>query len=293
MRIFLDCIPCHIRSAINSAIRLTEDDNVVNKTLSEVLLKASEFPSYKNLFELYYDIQKIVKKNIPDGDPYFEFKKDFNKICLSISNKIKEEIKNSSDWFEKSLRICLAGNSIDVMQGKKFSKNVIVESINSASFQPIDLSLVKKLKDDILKAEKILIIGDNAGEIVFDKIFIEQLNNNFNKKFKIVYSVRGGPTLNDSTIEDAKMVAMQEVAKVITTGIDMPAAHLPLCSEEFKKEYNEADLIISKGQGNLEALIEENKNIYFLLKIKCIVIARILGEKYNIDEVIIFKNKKI
>jgi len=293
MKIYLDCIPCHIRSAINSAIILTDDDKVINNTIRQVLLKASEFGSYKNLFELYYDIQTIVKNNIPDGDPYLEFKRKFNEICLSISDMLKNEINESNDWFEKSLRICLAGNSLDVMQGKKFSREVLLQAIKSAELQPIDKTLINDLKNEIIKANKILVIGDNAGEIVFDKIFIEQLNEKLNKKGKIIYSVRGGATLNDSTLSDAEMVSMSDVAKVITTGIDMPAAHLPLCSEEFNQCYSEADVIISKGQGNLEALLEQNKNIFFLLKIKCNVIAKILANKHKVDDILIYRNKKI
>ena len=117
-----------------------------------------------------------------------------------------------------------------------------------------------------------------------DKIFIEKL-----PKEKITYVVRGGPALNDATIEDAKMVGMTSIVKVITTGLDMPAAILPLCSKVFLNYYNKSDLVISKGQGNYEALSEEEKNIFFLLKIKCPVIAKSFKDRYKVGDIVVDK----
>ena len=210
---------------------------------------------------------------------------------MSLKEEYKIKIEKSADRFEMALRLCLAGNSIDVMQGKKMSKDYLKSSIETALTQLLDAKSISLLKKEILKAKKILIIGDNAGEIVFDGLFIEFLNRHFAKEGMITYSVRGGHTLNDSTIDDAAMSGIDKVVKVITTGVDMPAAHLPKCSEEFKQCFREADLVISKGQGNLEALIDEKKNIFFLLKIKCNVIAQMLGHKYKVDEIVIFKNE--
>jgi hypothetical protein len=210
---------------------------------------------------------------------------------LSLSEGYREKIEKSDNHFEMALRLCLAGNSIDVMQGKKMSKDYLKSSVETALKQPLDAKMMGRLKNEILKAKKILVIGDNAGEIVFDRLFIEFLNSHFAKEGMIIYSVRGGHTLNDSTIDDAIMTGIDKVVKVITTGVDMPAAHLPTCSEEFNQCFREADLVISKGQGNLEALIDEKKNIYFLLKIKCNVIANMLDHKHKVDEIVIFKNE--
>jgi damage-control phosphatase, subfamily I len=291
MKIYHECIACHIRSAVTAAMLMTEDENLRSAAVKKALIKASDFGSYENLFELFHDIQKEIKTIVPDIDPYLDFKKEFNRICLSISEEYKDKIDKSYDQFEMALRLCLAGNSVDVMQGKKMSKEYLKSSIETALIQPLDKKNISILKKEILKAKKILIIGDNAGEIVFDRLFIEFLNRHFAKEGMITYSVRGGHTLNDSTIDDALMTGIDKAAKVITTGVDMPAAHLPTCSEEFNQCFKEADLVISKGQGNLEALIDEKKNIFFLLKIKCNVIAKILDHKHKVDEIVIFKNE--
>ncbi len=289
MKVYLDCLPCHVRSAISSAKLLTDNSELIEKTAKEALIKASGFAGYKNHLELYRDIANIVKKNIEGKDPYREFKVEFNRICMDISEDLVNKIEKSEDWFDMALRVCLAGNSIDVMQGKKLSRGNLIDAINDAVRQKINTENINIFKSELKEAGKILYIGDNAGEIVFDKIFIMFLNERLSKKDKITYVVRGGPALNDSTIDDALMVKMNEVAKVITTGTDMPAAHLPRCSQEFKKAYGEADLVISKGQGNLEALLEEKKNIFFLLKIKCPVIAKIFNDRHSVDQIVIEK----
>jgi damage-control phosphatase, subfamily I len=291
MKIYHECIACHIRSAVTAAMLMTDDDNLRSAAIRKALIKASDFGSYENLFELFHDIQKEIKTVVPDADPYLDFKKEFNRICLSLSEEYKEKIEKSGDRFEMALRLCLAGNSVDVMQGKKMSKEYLKSSIETALVQHLDKKSIGILKKEISKAKKILIIGDNAGEIVFDRLFIEFLNRNFSKEGMVTYSVRGGHTLNDSTMDDAIMAGICETAKVITTGVDMPAAHLPTCSEEFNQCFREADLVISKGQGNLEALIDEKKNIFFLLKIKCNVIAKMLDHKHKVDEIVIFKNE--
>ena len=287
MKIYHDCITCQVRTAVNSIMELTNDEKLIDETIKICLIRASEFKTYENLFEFYRSIQEVIKTIIPNGDPYKEHKKGFNKICMDFSKEIKSIIDNSADKFDTGLRVCLAGNSIDVMQGKKISEEIIKNSITIAMNQVLNLKNIKRLEQEIIKANKILFLGDNTGEIVFDKIFIELLNKNYDKEGKITYAVRGGVTLNDSTMEDALIVKMNEVAKVITTGIDIPFSYLPVCSEEFRKAYDNSDLIISKGQGNLEALIYEDKNIFFLLKIKCSLIAKLINNNLKVDDFIV------
>jgi uncharacterized protein with ATP-grasp and redox domains len=99
--------------------------------------------------------------------------------------------------------------------------------------------------------------------------------------------------MNDSTMEDAKTVGMVNIVRVITTGVDMPAAALPLCSKTFLNEYEKADLIIAKGQGNYEALRNEKKNIFYLLKVKCPVVMRDLNNKYRMGDVVVYSRANV
>ena len=135
---------------------------------------------------------------------------------------------------------------------------------------------LERIKEDFKKegaaAESILYLADNAGEIVFDKILIEQLGPE-----KIKLAVKGGPVINDATIEDVEETGLTDLVRVISNGNDAPGTILGLCSEEFRHSFEEADLIIAKGQGNYESLSDFDKNIFFLLKAKCPVVANHLG----------------
>ena len=290
MKVQIDCIPCQVRQSLATAKKLTDDASVISKSLRETLNIAAAFESHENIFSLYYEMAENVKKINPSWDPYKEFKKDFNKICLKAAPELKKDAYLSSDVFTAGLRIALAGNAIDVMQGNLINEDVLIESVNKSLLQDINTSNIELLKHNIINAKKILFIGDNAGEIVFDKVFIEIIKDTILKDSgvdKITYSVRGGPALNDSTIDDAIMVGMDKLVKIVSTGIDLPAAYLPLCSAQFKKEYADSDLIISKGQGNYEALFDERKNIFFLLKLKCETFLKFFHGKHSLGEIVI------
>ncbi len=282
MKLYLECISCYIRQAFEAAQMATDDKKLQEEILRASLIAASKFNTDKIGLLTHARIQKAIKKIARVDDPYKEAKEKINSICLDMSDEIRKVIANSRDHFETSLRIALAGNIIDFGQGTNFSKNIIKHTIDTSLHQNLDKNKVETLRENINKAGKILYIGDNTGEIVFDKIFIEQL-----PKDKITFVVRGGPAMNDSTMEDAKAVGMTDIVKVITTGLDMAASILPLCSKKFLNEYKKSDLIIAKGQGNYEALSDEEKNIFFLLKIKCPVIAKSFKGKYNVGDIVV------
>jgi damage-control phosphatase, subfamily I len=290
MKVQIDCIPCQVKQSLATAKKLTADESVISRSLRETLNIAAAFESHENIFSLYYEMAENVRKINPDWDPYKEFKKDFNEICLKIAPELKKEAYCSSDVFTAGLRIALAGNAIDVMQGNLLNEDILVESVKNSLLQDINNSNIEFLKQNIINAKKILFIGDNAGEIVFDKVFLEIMEDTILKDSglgKITYSVRGGPALNDSTIDDAIMVGLDKLVKVVSTGINLPGAYLPLCSPEFRKEYADSDLIISKGQGNYEALFDEKKNIFFLVKLKCETFLKFFHGKHKLGEVVV------
>jgi len=227
-----------------------------------------------------------MEEILPEADPYSRVKKKYNSIVLGMENNLKEVIKNSKNPFETSLRISLAGNIIDFGPGITLNEKILDEAIKKSFSQKLDRKKVELLKKNIDEAKKILFIGDNAGEIVLDKIFIESL-----PREKITYAVRGGPAINDATMEDALDVGMVDYVNVISTGLDMPAAILPYCSKSFIYEYDESDLVIAKGQGNYEVLCDEDKNIFFLLKIKCSIVAETFKEKYEVGDIVLHKKE--
>ncbi len=205
-------------------------------------------------------------------DPYSEEKDASNKIAKRYYKKWRMKVLESENPFDMALRLAIAGNIIDYGANDTFNISETIDQVLKSDFAINDAVL---LKQKIKESKKILYIGDNAGEIVFDKLFIETMMHN-----DITYAVKGSPVMNDVTIQDAIDVGMDWVADLISNGYDAPSTILSQCSDTFLKVYDEADLIISKGQGNLEGLFEENNSkIFFLLMIKCDVIAEILKVK--------------
>lgn len=282
MKLHLECVPCYIRQALDAAKMATKDEKLQEQILRESIVAASEFDVDSSGFILQAKIKKVMGKILPATDPYREVKEKYNRIVLDLGDDIKKIIRDSKDPFETSLRIALAGNIIDFGPNANLNSKILEKAIKKSLSQNLDEEKIKLLKENIDNAKRILFIGDNAGEIVLDKIFIEKL-----PKEKITYVVRGGYALNDATMQDAKMVGMTDTVRVITTGLDMPAAILPLCSKDFLVNYKRSDLIIAKGQGNYEALCEEDKNIFFLLKIKCPIVASTFKKRYKVGDIVV------
>ncbi len=282
MKLNLKCVPCYMNQILHAASLLTNDEKLQEKILKKALEVVKDFDTSKPAFDTFNKVQNVIRKIAPDKDPYEGLKKKFNLVCLHLVEKVKEIIENSERQFETSVRIAIAGNIIDFGKGNQLEENIVLHTIEEALEQEISQSKVKQLQRRIEEANHILYIGDNAGEIVFDKVFIERLCPE-----KFTFVVRGGPTLNDALMEDAKFVSMTDLVKVITTGLDLPGATLHLCSDEFKAEYKRSDLVIAKGQGNFEALSGEDKDIFFLLKIKCPVIAESFNYKYKVGDIVI------
>jgi damage-control phosphatase, subfamily I len=283
MRFSLECLPCYMRQTLESGKFITQDEAVHEKLMREALVILAKFNVNESDFETHRNLYKLIKSYCPNGDPFLLFKKEFNDICLELEEYLNDLIIKSGDPFESAVRISLAGNLIDSGIGTNLTREKLIQTIDDSLRQKINKENIDDLRKNILRAKKILFIGDNTGEIVFDKIFIQ----NCIPTDKVTYVVRGGPAMNDSTMEDARYVGIDKVVKVITTGIDLPAAAISLASEEFKKEYYSSDLIISKGMGNFEALMDEDNNIFFLLKIKCEVILKCFKGKYNLGDIII------
>lgn len=219
-------------------------------------------------------IQQILNAEfgriVGEKDPFDSEKKENNAIALELYKRVKPMVQQSTDPFLMALKLAIAGNVMDYGAHSSFDINATIEKALKTTFA-IDHS--DELKIRVSTAKNILYLGDNAGEIVFDRLLLETIMHNH-----LTFVVRGKPILNDVTIEDAFSVEMDKVADVISNGAGNPSTVLENCSEEFVQIFNHADLIISKGQGNLEGLIDLNDaRIFFLLMAKCDVIAERLG----------------
>jgi damage-control phosphatase, subfamily I len=215
-------------------------------------------------------LNHLIEKATNSNDLYKKEKEEFNNLMLSLENKIDQVIQQSDNPFQTALRYALAGNIIDFGPPDPFD---VLKELDSASLKKPAIDDSEILYKELNNASTVIYLGDNAGEIVLDKLFIKNINHP-----NLYFVTRGGNIINDITIEDAEKTGMTKVAKVIDNGYDAPSTLLNHCSEEFKKLFDEADIVISKGQGNLEGLINHReKKIFFLLMVKCDIIAEIIG----------------
>jgi uncharacterized protein with ATP-grasp and redox domains len=205
-------------------------------------------------------------------DPYRPVKRQFNNIALKLYPELRHRVMDSGNPLELAIRLAIAGNIIDFgIFGTLHQSDLegAIEDCLTAELEGMDLPVFQAA---IENAGNILYLADNAGEIVLDRLLIEQLPLE-----KVTVAVKGSPILNDATIEDAIHAGLTQIVEVIDNGSDAPGTLLESCSENFRDRFENTDLIIAKGQGNYETLSNVDKHIYFLLKAKCPVIAGHIG----------------
>jgi damage-control phosphatase, subfamily I len=269
MKTYFDCIPCFLRQALDIARLVTDDEDIHEQVLKETLYLVSKMDLKKSPPQMSKRIHELIRNLTENLDPYKEIKLRFNEFALGVYAQSKKLIEESDDPLETAVRLAIAGNIIDFGVKSSLENHHVQEALDQALTGDMDPNAFGEFKRAIEKADNILYLGDNAGEIVFDKLLIEQL-----PKHKVTFVVRGRPIINDVTMADAKYVGLTDLVEVIDNGDDAPGTILDSCSESFRQRFKQADLVISKGQGNYETLSEYKKNIFFILKAKCPVISR-------------------
>ena len=273
MKTYVDCIPCFLRQALEAARATTDDENIHRQVLNSV---ASLIPTLSlNITppEVGQQVYRIVGDITGNKDPFRKMKGQADQLALSLYPRLKKAVADSDDPLLTACKLAIAGNSIDLGPGPSYGDlNCIVEAALASTLSIDDYH---EFQDSVNNRQRILYLGDNAGEIVFDRILIEELRQI--KALDIDFVVREKPVINDATLSDAISVGMDKVARIISSGSDAPGTILSQCSPQMLTLYHSADIIIAKGQGNYESLNGERKNIFFFLKAKCPLVARLLG----------------
>ena len=270
MKVFLDCFPCFLRQALVAARKATDDVHVQREALNRVARMMPELPMDATPVAIGREVYRVVSEVTGCKDVFCGAKREYNDRALELLPALRKRVENSADSLLTSLRIAAAGNVIDFGASSSFD---LERSIEESLSDGISLVDYPALSDGLERTREILYIGDNAGEIVFDRLVVEELNR-LGKRTTFV--VRGGPIINDVTLEDAEYVGMDRVAEILPSGSDEPGTTLSLCSAEFVERFSSSKLIIAKGQGNYEGLSDEPAPLFFLLKVKCAVVARAL-----------------
>ena len=272
MKTYLDCIPCMMEQALQTGRIATSDELKIKELLDVVGDRIKDIPLENTPPETATFIYQKIKEITGVNDPYKKIKEQNIQQVIKLYPYLKDIVTNSNDPLLTAIRLAIAGNVIDYGANRHFHLEDEIEKALKQDFAALDYD---QFRTDLEKARFVMYLGDNAGESVFDKLLIETMDK------PVTYVVREEPIINDVTMEDAVNSGIGEVAEIISSGVHTPAIILKLCNENFIKKFNEADLVISKGQGNFEGLSEVKRPVYFLLKAKCRLIARELNVKMN------------
>lgn len=282
------CLPC----LVNQVIKVADITKAKNREqiLHEVFAYLSKVDFNKTNPEISGETFRILKKHLKNEDPYLEVRNYYNDLLMKLSKTYEEKIIASEDSFYQAMKYAVIGNIIDFNPIHNSTMEEIMDFINQADGLGFQINDMNQLKQEIKNAQSILYLGDNCGEICFDKVFIKEIKK-YNPDVNVYFGVRGEPVINDSIETDAYAVGMDEYASIVSNGDGSLGTVLERTSEAFQSIFEQADVIIAKGQANYECLSEcEKVGIYFLLMTKCEVIAEDIG--VPVKSLICMKNKE-
>ena len=284
MRIKPDCLACVLRQCLEATKLANANEEKALSALKAAASLIATFSNYDTPMSITMAMHRAVRKILGVNDPYKEVKRSFNEKGASAYPFLLRILKNSHSPLETAVKIAIAGNIVDY--ALPIEKD-LDKSLELALKTPLPRRDWQIFQEELAKSKKILYLLDNAGEVFYDKILIEHL---VDRGHKVIAVVRGGPAINDALLEDAIFAGIDKLVKVLTTGLDTVGFIFKQASEEFLQALDEADLIIAKGQANLESLDETEYPAFFLLKAKCEIIAELTG--VEVGEIVFQANRR-
>lgn len=273
MKTAVECFPCFVRQALEAIRQVSQDVAIHEKILRQVCQEAASMDLRTSPPAMGQWIHRRVRALTSNADPYAAIKLRFNRHALALYPGLKRQVEQSLDPLAMAVRLAIAGNRIDFGINGGTTEQEVGRVLQEAAACPIAGS-IDVLRRAVQEARRILYLADNAGEIVFDRLLLEQL-----PRQKVTLAVRGRPIINDALREDAVAAGLADVVPLIDNGCDAPGTILEECSAVFREHFAAADLIIAKGQGNYETLDERtDKRIFFLLMVKCPRVSQALGQ---------------
>ena len=274
----LECLHC----ALNQVIHTTEVAGTPEPLRRELMQRAlkllAEGDVNRNNCIQIEQVYRMVAEGLGDADPYRETRLFFDREMLRLLPRLREHIAQSDDPLRAAVRAAIAGNLIDLAAlGGEVTLERAMRKVEDVEREGLYFDDCDGLDAALKNARTLLVLGDNCGEIAMDRLLIETIRRLY-PQIEVKYSVRGSAVVNDVTYEDAAAVGMDEVAEVIDNGDCLLTTLLCRASEDFRREFYAADVIIAKGMGNYEGLHKcDRGNIWFLMIAKCSVIARMSG----------------
>jgi uncharacterized protein with ATP-grasp and redox domains len=261
------------RQALNTARVATPDPKAhteilrrLAKVVPKLNMDRSPATNSKPVYVIVFDVTGV-------RDPYARSKKETNEAAMELLPALEASIHHSKDPLKNALHLAVAGNIIDLGIGHGFDLKKDVRRIMK---QPFAIDHTPQFRKELRRGRKLLYLADNCGEIIFDRVLVEQL---LAAGLEVTVVVKSGPIINDATMEDAEFAGITALCPVIETGSDDIGVGWPNVSRTFRRHVREADIILGKGHGNFETCIGRRGNYYFLLKAKCDIVAAELGVK--------------
>jgi damage-control phosphatase, subfamily I len=266
----IECFPCFLRQVVIALKQVCPLPGLQEEIMLGALsiLQAADMnrtPAHTGTL-----MHRMIRERL-GADPFDKVKKEYNEIAMVMYPALKGRVSISKDPLWTAARLAIAGNIIDF---GIFTSVDINHSIENALKDAIAVDQYDSFSEAIEEADNVLYLLDNAGEIVFDRLLIEEL---IHKGKRVRAVVKGSPVLNDATMDDARQIKLTEICDVLDNGSDAIGTVLEWTSPEFQTNFHSADLIISKGQGNFETISGNGKSGYFLFQAKCDVISNDLG----------------
>ncbi|MDD4941165.1 MAG: ARMT1-like domain-containing protein [Candidatus Omnitrophica bacterium] len=292
MKTCLDCIPCFFRQMLEATRLIGASPKQQKRVIDAFAKKIPGLSLQASPPEIAQWSYRLLKKVSFRADPYLEIKRKSNRCAMRLFGKLKDKVERSQDRLLTAVELAIAGNIIDFgaknnLDVKEELKKILEQEQKAA--QRRSLFHYAEFRRVLKAAKNILYLADNAGEIVFDRILIEEMKKEY-QDTSIVYAVKAKPVINDALMEDAHACGIHKSARVVSNGADAPGTILAACSKEFRRLFASADMIISKGQGNFESLSAEKRPIFFLFMVKCPVVAQETGCKMG--SIVLLFNKR-
>ncbi len=270
LKVQLECIPCFFKQVVialeGNGLSRHEALEVARQCIALVAeLPWDRTPAHTTTF-VHRKIRQLLGR-----DPFEDRKRRYNQLALQLYPQLKGRVVNAPEPLEMALRVAVAGNVIDF---GIFREGEIEAQLEKALEEPLYRFDLEPFKQALQRAQSVLYLLDNAGEVVFDRVLIELLRE---MSKEVIAVVKAEPVLNDATMEDAREAGLTEVCRVIDNASYGIGTILEWCSEAFREVFYQSPMVISKGQGNLETLWTEKREIFFLFQVKCDVVSGYLG----------------
>lgn len=268
----IECLPCLVRQAIDTAKRVGMPPSGQQTLVQEALHLLSTVDLRQPAPVIGQRIQRLIREMVQQDDPYRAIKAESNALAMERLPFLRETVQSSDDPLATATRVAIAGNIIDYGAKRDVDAAGIEAALSRALAMPLDEADLAVFRQAVTDATSILYLADNAGEIVFDRVLIECL-----PREKVTLVVRGAPVINDATLIDAAAAGLDRMVEVIDNGSDIPGTVVAQCTSIFQSRFVTADVVIAKGQGNYETLADVRRPIFYLFVAKCPIVADQVG----------------